>query len=1660
MRNKKIVILFSGLTLACCGATPFIDNIIHNGGGNSSAVSIGDPTLTNTYIDIPTKSVTELIDDGDFKTVLFAASSYFYNEAQHIHGVAEGNVAASVMGIPYNQHVVSRRTVNDEDTFFETTAVSAFVKSSEQRYVNSNSYLVRYGYDVSEDGANYENSQVAVFSKENYLNRYGHFNRDLFNYVINDYSFVSGEFVSQDNGLYKFHFILNPDYAAEAYKREVAYMGGASSYPIFSKTELDLTIDSSYKAHSITAYDSYSMPIFGGINCDSALSETFTYSESEIDVPEKKYFEPYFGQSGNGEVDKEKTAFDYLQESLSTLLVKQSDFEGTLVVDGSEIPTYVSLDIPNMNFRLSLMDQLDLFYQKDKAYLLTSNDAYLVNKDNLSEVISYLSSSLNIEGTDLSSLLSSPLVSQIIDDLTMKKDGNKVSLNLPFDEGNLVLELEENDGISTLKSVNFYSEIASFNLVPSSEHDFREIPSDPRNITNLNGLITSLDSVVNSKSVTGRLAFDNLEFQGLKLSLKGSYIFNLDSKKALLSLDLSLMDKVIPAVVYLNNNDVYLNINGLKVSSDLNYLSSLLPGEASSLLGMSNLDIKQLIVFISSNLLVEDSSIGISFDSLDLSSLLGSKVMLNYSNNLTLEFDNGYIELLPSESDVQFVPGEVSCSLSFLVNKVESLIDTYSNSNLHLDIASLNLNGINASGEVDIDLESNNVSMSLKVNLNNIQANLEVYYIDKSWYFKLSDEAKFKISQSQLEKLISPYLTELPSVSSEKLFDAIFASLSPVLSSLKVNSDIVSISLPYQDYMFNIQIDADNKISLSSDLINGVLSTAYVNKSIDEEEYFDLSPIGDFDLTKLVDLFTSPTLINISSLKIYDLVITGEVYVDFSSIDFDDVLSSLVAEGSLRIDNSASQNVLENLYFQLKDGKIKLVLNNNTSLAIELELHELLTSFGLDTSSFDLSKLNLNSLIESLVTENGELKMDLNLPYLGKSNVSISDFLSFESADLSFTLEKTEKRELKNVSALINKATIDLAKSLFFDPMMKNGKFSGEFNFALPVLNDTYQIGGSFYIDITNGFNFKINATLSSSSLHAEEIQIIKYGEFYYVSLGKQAFKLSADNLYELVIYIKDKFELNIDEELLNTAIGLLKGENIELEFNLNNIGDLLYKLNLNYIIDNLNLSLSTFSVDFGIDLSRLGVSSYIEGAYSMLSNSLELNMIGEYSFSMTANMKAKEESIVVPSDFDDLNTLISTIDYAYDLYEFIIGFEQGKFNLTGEINSLPISAYLTVETKDVLKFQIDDLTYDSHIIDLKYGPFNSESALFISYNKMLKGYIYEENISSVISQLTEMLFDSDSVYEITSLLSSIDLDTLIQGIEAKENEFVISLYLSDSFAFDLKLVRFEGKITSFNLSNSEMDLQLNVEEYNQAKSIQMPSNEECGTNLGSYYDLNNLPSLLTKFNETSQLGKYSIQGNLALQIPSLGVSIGGTYTLNISIDENRNPVINADFYIDPVKMLFITLAGGGHSHISYVPSTSNLLYIENLDSGDSSNFSFNTADSNYLGTKDNLLSLLDIILRPSSTVRGILELVVPELEPVNLVIEEFIQSYSYTDTSVILALDGAQISSSFNSMNVTLEDLVYEGTTYLGKFSAEVGLGSMATIVFDGELINIDQSL
>ena len=158
--------------------------------------------------------------------------------------------------------------------------------------------------------------------------------------------------------------------------------------------------------------------------------------------------------------------------------------------------------------------------------------------------------------------------------------------------------------------------------------------------------------------------------------------------------------------------------------------------------------------------------------------------------------------------------------------------------------------------------------------------------------------------------------------------------------------------------------------------------------------------------------------------------------------------------------------------------------------------------------------------------------------------------------------------------------------------------------------------------------------------------------------------------------------------------------------------------------------------------------------------------------------------------------------------------------------------------------------------------------------------------------------------------------------------------------------------------------------------------------------------------------------------------------------------------------MLFITLAGGGHSHISYVPSTSNLLYIENLDSGDSSSFSFNAADSNYLGTKDNLLSLLDIILRPSSTVRGILELVVPELEPVNLVIEEFIQSYSYTDTSVILALDGAQISSSFNSMNVTLEDLVYEGTTYLGKFSAEVGLGSMATIVFDGELINIDQSL
>ena len=159
----------------------FAYNLLSGGGGTSDVTNVDDPRLVNRY---DTKksgdsvSSSDLSDETDLKEILYVTNGEFHR-AKHVAGKASGDVKANVGAIPYNQTVVSRRVKNDEDIFFETTSLSAFVKTSEQRYTNSNSWLIRKGANPSESGADYSSSEVLVLSKEAYLDQYGQTSQDI-----------------------------------------------------------------------------------------------------------------------------------------------------------------------------------------------------------------------------------------------------------------------------------------------------------------------------------------------------------------------------------------------------------------------------------------------------------------------------------------------------------------------------------------------------------------------------------------------------------------------------------------------------------------------------------------------------------------------------------------------------------------------------------------------------------------------------------------------------------------------------------------------------------------------------------------------------------------------------------------------------------------------------------------------------------------------------------------------------------------------------------------------------------------------------------------------------------------------------------------------------------------------------------------------------------------------------------------------------------------------------------------------------------------------------------------------------------------------------------------------------------------------------------------
>ncbi|MDY4828215.1 MAG: hypothetical protein SO187_00870, partial [Bacilli bacterium] len=973
-RTKIIIASTIGVILLSVGGV-FAYSLLSGDGGTSDVTNVDDPRLVNRY---DTKksgdsvSSSDLSDETDLKEILYVTNGEFHR-AKHVAGKASGDVKANVGAIPYNQTVVSRRVKNDEDIFFETTSLSAFVKTSEQRYTNSNSWLIRKGANPSESGADYSSSEVLVLSKEAYMDQYGQTSQDICNYVINDYSYVSGKFDGKEGELYSFTYVLNTEISCERYKREVKYMSGSASYPVFNVSELTIRIDDNYKVHSMTVHDNYSISMIGmNLTCDSYLSEEYTYSDSYIEVEEKAYFEPYFGMTG-GNVTKEKGALDYLGEAFTPLLSKEVvNAEIKTKVNDKPLDVYLSLDMKTFNTQVSINDAIDLKYVGNNVFVSTSEACFLVSKEELGALFELYDLSSLTGGIDVSSLLTNPMVSEIMSSMVVDKGDDYVTITVPLDIGdaNINLNRKEDDSV-TLKSIDgsiVYEGLdVDFDIALKEEaHKFRDIPTEVKEFKNLASLASKVNDVVASQGIEGKIDFEK-SIGNYLVSLKGNYQAEFKEQTLYrIDLEIGLNNDSLSILVEGTKEELYLYFDSSFVVKTTfeelsSFIASIVNEDGSQLEQdflsnfINDLDVTFIIDILQEILnAIEtgDDKITVNLDLIKYD--LGTFVIdLNYKDDLQLCLvDYGSITVKPLSSSLIISTCENYVGIDQIKKVYSSIIDLMGGEYV-LDIESLSYLDFDISGQIKVDASSLNVEGQLVVKYHEYTINLSFAYIDYVAYVELNDNVKLMLSNDDIESLISRFAP-----SSENSGIDLSSLDLPIIDILKtLNLDekgnlSLSIDTSFIGLEDVIKISlSDSKVFIDSNIIHAQLRPEDVNITLREDtsKYVKIDDVNKLidSVFNLIDHLEKGQLDFVVSTSIIYQEVKYDIELNVS-VNFKDKLMFLVTTefelNGIKLDIKLAFDYY-NFFLDVNNAKFKL------SYEAGIDLIELLGSeFGLDTS--------------------------------------------------------------------------------------------------------------------------------------------------------------------------------------------------------------------------------------------------------------------------------------------------------------------------------------------------------------------------------------------------------------------------------------------------------------------------------------------------------------------------------------------------------------------------------------------------------------------------------------------------------------------------------------------------------------------------------------
>ncbi len=1165
--------------------------------------------------------------------------------------------------------------------------------------------------------------------------------------------------------------------------------------------------------------------------------------------------------SGNVNIDfYDKEDIKIYSTLLLELYNKKIDIKFSVVNDT------IYLDIDNLKFKSKFSEIKELIEIISQSFDIDS--ANLIG-DFTTGIISNAKNLVQVLNFDLSKL--NEIVKEInINDtnvlLILNKDATQTSSDIS-------LILNYNEEIESLDIQADLVDDIKLDLSIKTEQAFVKneiIESEYASLKYAKNLITASLNSVNNILSNNKLSLNvnaQVELNNQLINLNG--ILAIDNSCTYLKINLPIDNKKIVCELYLVNNIIYANIDGLKFHTTINdikeilkilkiedinlsdTIESLFPKYNINEIKEFNFESLNLGIIKNINILENSTEIELSKDYIDLISDI--QLTLNYDNlitsleifninlsnvkaNLTLELDYDY-EINQIDIDEYGNLTNINKSVNALFNTINDILNEKEiafNLDIHTIVGNneyklsgdLYIDYSNISDIKDIDFTNIIASANLKVSINGVEINL-IFNLENGYAYINFNELKLKIGVSSIEDLITNI---------------------SLLFKTEYQFDIQNILLSYfKDSILN-DILNKNYDDLSLSLIKSINSTenelviTFDKSLLGTNEDITISLTNSHDKLDTIKI-QNFGLENISFDKLSIQILTNYNYINVVDSDYFEIsgINQLIKSFANTYNgiNSSKQ-------IALKIEQLNLYTNDITyqlSGVFYLDYSKALTVNNLGEIFVDIDKLIIytklsiveynKSLDSNSYTHNIELLYDTENLYLTYNNLSICvDTYTIESI---FEL----------ITKLTNNENLDTINNV-------------KINFNEVIQN------------MISSLNIEEN---SSNILSSFDANIIKY--------------LDISN---------NKLDLILDKNLLDTS------NDISLEIN---YSDKLDNISLQeFCLNNLSLDISldlltNFEVP-NVDITKYSnldnIDEFIDSAFSTIKK-IESNKNLSFNISSTitnTTYSYDEKDIIIKSVSNKINILDSSlisINWASAI----------KDNQTFNINAISIYAKLDIGIDTIIKYYNNGIVDNSktnissttHSIEVRF----IDNTIYLAYNNM-KIKLAGEGLDLAINSICEIMQIDIGTNSLDNLINLIlnfnnnesftnDLKIeMIKSINLTDTILSATIDLSEVDMFDglteldFDIVYRKETIESININNLIIgnfninSVNINLRDYEIVEDL----TEEEKSN---YMDISSVGNLIEAVKNTIKFTDFHITGNVDLKLNVIGIDV----EFNVPVD-------------------------------------------------------------------------------------------------------------------------------------------------------------------------------